>query len=170
MVVDRWTVTAQWVQGFLLLWWKCLVLDGVVVTTHWKCTKCHLQMDIFLLWPSSHNIRVYEIIFNFYNAVCQLLSWFSRSVMSDCLWPHGLQHPRLPCPSVVPRVAQDHVHWVNDAIQPSHPLSFPFPPALSLSQHQGLFQRVSPSHQVAKILELLFQHQFFQWIFRTDFL
>ena len=52
-------VTAQWVQNFLLLQWKCLVLDGVVVTQHWECTKCHwigqLQMDIFLLWPSSYN-------------------------------------------------------------------------------------------------------------------
>ena len=44
---------------------------------------------------------------------------------------------------------QTHVHWVGDAMQPSHPLSSPSPPALNLSQHQGLFQRVSSSHQVA---------------------
>ena len=49
---------------------------------------------------------------------------------------------------------ETHVHWVGDAIQPSHPLSSPSPPALNLSQHQGLFQRVSSSHQVAKVLEL----------------
>ena len=61
-------------------------------------------------------------------------------------------------------------HWVDDAIQPSHPLLFPSPPALNLFQHQGLFQRVSSLHQVAKILELQFQHQPFQWIFRVDFL
>ena len=61
-----------------------------------------------------------------------------------------------------------HVHQVSDAIQPSHPLSYPSPPALNLSQHQGLFQWVSSSHQVAKGLVL--QHQSFQWIFRTDFL
>ena len=53
---------------------------------------------------------------------------------------------------------------------PSHPLSLPSPPALHLSQHQGLFQWVSSSHQVAKILELQLQHQSFQWIFRFDFL
>ena len=53
---------------------------------------------------------------------------------------------------------------------PSHPLSSPSPPALSLSQHQGLFQWVSSSHQVAKLLELQLQHQSFQWIFRVDFL
>jgi len=63
--------------------------------------------------------------------------------------------------------AQTHVCWVRDAIQPSHPLSTPSPPALNLSQHQGLFQWVGSSHWVAKVLEL--QHQSFQWIFRVDF-
>ena len=68
----------------------------------------------------------------------------------------------------LPKFAQTHVHWVGDAIQPSHPLSPPSPPALNLSQHQGLFQWVGSPHQVAKVLEL--QHQSFQWIFRVDFL
>ena len=57
-------------------------------------------------------------------------------------------------------LAQTHVHSIGDAIQASHPLLSPSPPAFNLSQHQGLFQGVSPSHQVAKILE--FQHQSFQ--------
>ena len=57
-----------------------------------------------------------------------------------------------------------------DAIRPSHPVSSPSPPAFSLSQHPGLFQWGSSSHQVAKVLEFLLQHQSFQWIFRTDFL
>ena len=59
---------------------------------------------------------------------------------------------------------------VSDAIQPSHPLLSASPPALNLSQHQGLFQWVSSSNQVAKVLEFQLQHQSFQWIFRTDFL
>ena len=65
-----------------------------------------------------------------------------------------------------------HFHWVGDAIQPSHPLSSPAPPALNLSQHQSLFQWVSSSHQVAKVLEFQLQHQSFQWIFslRIDWL
>ena len=67
-------------------------------------------------------------------------------------------------------LAQTHVHRVSDAIQPSHPLSSPSPPAFNLSQHQGLFKWVSSSHQVAKGLEFQLQHQSFQWIFRTDFL
>ena len=65
---------------------------------------------------------------------------------------------------------QTHVHWVSDAIQPSHPLLPHSPLALHLSQHQSLFQWVHSSHQVAKVLELQLQHQTFQWIFRVDFL
>ena len=79
---------------------------------------------------------------------------FSRSVVSDSLRPHGLQHARLPCNHQLPELAQTHVHWVGDAIQPCHPLLSPSPPAFNLSQHQGLFQWVSSSHQVAKVLEL----------------
>ena len=92
------------------------------------------------------------------------------SVMSDSLWPHGLQHTRLPFPihHQLLELAQTHVHQVSDAIQSSHPLSSPSPPAFNLSQHQGLFKWVSYPHQVAKVLEL--QNQSFQWIFRTDFL
>ena len=65
---------------------------------------------------------------------------------------------------------QTHVHWVADAIQPSHPLLSPSPSALNLSQNQGVFKWVSSSHQVAEVLALQLQHQSFQWIFRTDFL
>ena len=65
----------------------------------------------------------------------------SVSVMSDCLQPHRLQHARLPHPShQLLEFIQTHVHQVGDAIQPSHPLSSPSPPALNLSQHQGLFK------------------------------
>ena len=65
---------------------------------------------------------------------------------------------------------QTHVHWVGDAIQPSHPLLLLSPPIFNLSQHQGLFKRVGSSHQVAKVLEFQFQHQPFQWTARTDLL
>ena len=68
-------------------------------------------------------------------------------------------------------LAQTHVHWVIDAIQPFHPLSSPSPPAFNLFQHQGFFFLwVSPSYQVAKVLELQLQHQSFQWTIRVDFL
>ena len=75
---------------------------------------------------------------------------FSRSVVSDSLRHHESQHAGPPCPSPTPEFTQTHVHRVGDAIQPSHRLSSPFPPAFNLSQHEGLFQWVSSSHQVAE--------------------
>ena len=68
----------------------------------------------------------------------------------------------------LPEFTQTHVHLVGDAIQPSHPLSSPSPPALNLSQHQGLFKWVSSSHQVAKALGFQLQNQSYQWTPRTD--
>ena len=78
--------------------------------------------------------------------------------------------PGLPVHHQLPEFTQTHVHWVGDAIQPCHPLSSPSPPALNLSQHQGLFPWVSSSHQVAKVLEFQPQYQSFQWTSRTDIL
>ena len=70
--------------------------------------------------------------------------------------------PGFPVLHYLPEFAQAHVHWVSDAIQPSHPLSPPFPLALNLSQHQGLFPWVSSPQQVGKVLKLQLQHQPFQ--------
>ena len=87
------------------------------------------------------------------------------------LWdPMGCSSPGFPVDHQLLELAQTHVHWVGDAIQPSHPLSSPSPPAFNLSQHQALFQWVSSSHQVSKLLEFQLHNQSFQWIFRTDFL
>ena len=90
--------------------------------------------------------------------------------MSNSLPPMNHSMLGLPVHHQLLEPTQTHVHRVGDAIQPSHPLSSPSPPALNLSRHQGLFQWVSSSHQVAKVLVFQFQHQSFQWIFRTDFL
>ena len=76
--------------------------------------------------------------------------------------------PGFPVLHHLQELAQTHVHWVIDAIQPFHSLSLSS--AFNLSQHQGLFQRVSSLHQVTKVLELQLQYWFFQWMFRTDFL
>ena len=95
------------------------------------------------------------------------------SVAQLCLTlcdPMDCSTPGLPVHHQLPELTQTRVHWVSDAIQPSHPLSSPSPPAFKLSQHQGLFQWVKSSYQVAKLLELQLQHQSFQWILRTDFL
>ena len=84
--------------------------------------------------------------------------------------PMNCSMPGLPVHHQLPECTQTHVHWVGDAIQPSHPLSPTSPPALNLSQDQGLFQCIGSSHQVAKILEFQLQHQSFHWLFRVDFL
>ena len=78
--------------------------------------------------------------------------------------------PGFPVLHYLPEFAQIHVHWVSDASQLSHPLLPPCLPALNLSQHQGLFQWVGSSNQVAKVWELQLQHQSFQWIFMVYFL
>ena len=81
----------------------------------------------------------------------------------------GWSMPGFPVLHHVLELAQTHVHWIGDTIQPSHPLSSPSPPVFSLSKYQGFFQWVGSLYQVAKVLELQLQHQSFQWIFRTDF-
>ena len=81
--------------------------------------------------------------------------------------PMNHSTPGFPVHHQLPESTQTHVHQVDDAIQPSHPLLSLTPPALNLSQHQGLFQWVGSSQQV---LEFQLQHHSFQWIFRTDFL
>ena len=95
------------------------------------------------------------------------------SVAQSCLTlcdPMNRSTPGLPVHHQLPESTQTHVHCVSDAIQPSHPLSSPFPPALNLSQHQGLFKWVSSLHQVAKVLDLQLQHQSLQWTPRTNLL
>ena len=78
----------------------------------------------------------------------------------DCSMPGFSVHHQLQEPT------KTHVNWANDAIQPSHPLLSPSPPAFNISQHHGLFQWVSSSHQVTQVLEFQLQHQSFQWILR----
>ena len=101
------------------------------------------------------------------------LPWTVSSVAQSCptLWdPMDCSMPGFPVQHELPELTQTHVHWVGDAIQPFHPLLSPSPPAFNLPQHQGLFQWVGSSNQVAKVLEFQLQHQSFQWIFRIDFL
>ena len=84
--------------------------------------------------------------------------------------PMNHSTPGLPVHHQLPEFTQTHAHRVSDAIRPSHPLSSPTPPAPNPSQHQGLFQWVNSSHEVAKVLEYQLQHQPFQWTPRTDLL
>ena len=90
--------------------------------------------------------------------------------MSDSLRPHELQHARPPVHHHLLEFTQTHIHRASDAIQPSHPLSSPSPPAPNPSQHQSLFQWVNSSHEVAKVLEFQLQHHSFQRNPRDDLL
>ena len=84
--------------------------------------------------------------------------------------PMNHSTPGLPVHHQLPEFTQTHVHRVGDAIQPSYPLSSPSPSAPNPSQHQGLFQWVNSSHEVAKVLEFQLQHHSFQRTPRTDLL
>ena len=95
------------------------------------------------------------------------------SVAQSCLTlcdPINHSTPGRPVYHKLPEFTQTHVHQVSDAIQLSHPLSSPSPPAPNPSQHHGLFQWVNSSHEVAKVLEFQLQHQSFQSTPRTDLL
>ena len=102
------------------------------------------------------------------NLICQFSS--VAQLCPTLCDPMDGSTPGLPVHHQLLEFTHTHVHWVGDAIQTSHPLLSPYPPAFHLSQHQGLFQWVSSLQQVAKVLEFQLQHQSFQWIFRTDFL
>ena len=84
--------------------------------------------------------------------------------------PMNRSTPGLPVHHKLPKFTQTHAYQVGDAIQPSHPLASPSPPAPNPSQHQGLFQWINSSHEVAKVLEFQLQHQSCQWTPRTDLL
>ena len=101
-----------------------------------------------------------------------VLDQFS-SVAQSCLTlcdPMNHSTPGLPVHHQLPEFTQTHVHQVSDAIQPSHPLSSPSPPAPNPSQHQSLFQWVNSSHEVAKVLKFQLQHHSFQRNPRADLL
>ena len=80
--------------------------------------------------------------------------------------PMNHSTPDLPVHHQLPESTQTHVHWVGNAIQPSHALSSPSLPVFNLSQHQGLFKWVSCLHKVAKVLEFQIQHQSLTWLLK----
>ena len=81
------------------------------------------------------------------------VSSLAQSCLTHCD-PMDCSMPGVPVHHQLPELAQTHVHRINDAIQPSHPLPSPSPPASNLSQHHGLFQWVSSLHQLTKVVEL----------------
>ena len=149
--------------------WK-IVWEGIIgLEQHRKNLAKGISSTTHKLYGNNKYNNILKSVKNIYPHWKEIMT---ASVTQSCLTlqPHELQHTRLPVRHQFPELAQTQVHWVSDAIQPSHPLSSPSSPAFNLSQHQGLFQGVSSSHHVAKALELQLQCQSFQWIFRIDFL
>ena len=142
----------------MLAIWSLVPLSFLKSLNIWKFTV-HIPLK-----PGLENFEHYFI------SVCSVQ--FS-SVTQSCSTlgnPMSLSTPGLPVHYQLPESTQTHVHWVGDAIQPSHPLLSPSPPALNLFQHQGLFKWVSSSHEASKVLEFQLQHQSLQWTLRTDLL
>ena len=153
------------------MWPKCLLLPLRILDIYYRLSSSNI---LFLLMSMLTVALLLSSPFSFHlcTVSCDCSVQFS-SVSQLCPTlcdPMNHSTPGLPVHQQLLEFTQTHLHWVGDAIQPSHPLSSPSPPALNLSQHQGLFKWVSSSHQVAKILEFQLQHQSFQWIFRTDIL
>ena len=133
---------------------------------------CYLQ-----LWSYHSYILCLALFFKFNIAFSQVFHYIhSVQFTSDAQLcptlcdPMNRGTPGLPVHHQLPEFTQTHVHWVSNAIQPSHPLSSPSPLALNLSQYQDLFQLVNSSHEVAKVLEFQLQHQSLQRTPRIDLL
>ena len=159
---------------FIVFWVTCIPLSIVAVPVFILINNAR---GFSFLHPLQHLLCV--DIFIVVLSIISFTSWSSvcllsvSSVAQSCLTlcdPMDYSTPGLPDYHQLPEFTQTHVHWVGDAIQPSHPLSSPSPPAFSFSQHQGFFQWVNSLHQVAKLLEFQLQPQSFPWIFTTDFL
>ena len=118
-------------------------------------------IDLAQLFSLKHNTEIFYLSWN----CCSLVT---QSCPSLCD-PMDCSTPGFPVLHHFLELAKTHVHQVSDAIEPPHPLSSPSPLALNLSKHQ-VFSNVGSLHQVAKVLELQVQHQYFQWLFRADFL
>ena len=128
---------------------------------------CFLYLKCVLLLLGSYHKAFISLCIHKCLCVCIYL-FFSHTVLSESLQPHELQHARLPSPSPSPRACSNSCplsQWCHPTILSSVAPSIP---VLNLSQHQDLFQCLSSSYQVAKVLEL--QHRSFPWIFRVDFL
>ena len=129
-----------------------------------KKTMTSVEHDVEELEPSHSAGR---------NVKCCSFFQFSSVESLSPVWlcdPMNRSTPGLPLHHQLPEFTQTHVHRLSDAIQPSHPLSSPSPPAPNPSQHRGLLQWVKSSHEVAKVLEFQPQHQSFQWTPRTGLL
>ena len=148
-------------------------LTGLSFLFSWTCILLILS-TWFPIHPSIiHFLCAYYVTRRVSSLKQRQKTQFSSVQSLSHIWlcdPMDCRTPGLPVHHQLPEFTQSHVHWVSDAIQPSHPLSSPSSSSFNLSKHQSLFQWISSLHQVAKVLEFQLQHQSFQWTPRTDFL
>ena len=144
----------------------CLGLGG-----YFWCLPCLYFLGFLVCGEKSLSSFLIFFLLLLSSVIPNACRWlFSHSVVSDFLWPHGLQHAKLPCPLLSPRVLSKLMSI--ELIMPSNHLILYCPLLLppSIFPSIRVFQWVGSLHQVAKVLEFQLQHQSFQWIFRTDFL
>ena len=179
----NWTQASHIACGFITIWAireeteQKLYFYPTINIFHlcnlWTMVKMQISLIKYLSVHAHHfTVSASSLSLNFPPLYSETLVKFS-SVAQSCPTlcdPMNRSMPDLLVHRQLPEFTQTHVHWVSDAIPPSHPLLSPSPPAFNLSQLPGLFRWVSSSHQVAKVLEFQLQHQSFQWIFRTDLL
>ena len=123
------------------------------------------QVGIKIAWRNINHLRYADDPLKTLSSCLFLSSVLFSSVAQSCPTlcdPMNCSTPGLPVHHQLPEFTQTHLHRVSDAIQPSHPLSSPSPPAPNPSQHQGLSQSVNSSHEVAKVLEFQLQHHSLQ--------
>ena len=134
-------------QARMLEWVASSSSRGIFPPRDWIHVSCVFCIGRQILYPHAKSLQLCPTLCNPIDGSppgspvrLPLSVQFSRSVVSDPLRPHELQHARPPCPSPLLEFTQTHAHRVGDAIQPSHPLLSPSAPAPNPSQHQGLFQ------------------------------
>ena len=163
-----------WIDGgegcqFLPVWWRCQFFPNNV-SFHsspiniiaWSFfllfgVLCQIILTLLKNQLSAIAKKILKMMYNqrrfaFPDIKCTQFSSVTQSCPTLCD-PMNRSTPGLPVHHPLPEFTQTHVHRVSDAIQPSQPLSSPFPPAPNPSQHQSLFQWVNSSHEVAKLLE-----------------
>ena len=155
---------SSYMTGALLPQGHCRTIISTMDFRVTICMASHCVYQLFTQMPPPLTILCFSFIhyepqFSSVTQLCLTLYDSMNRSMSG-----------LPVHHQLLEFTQTHVHRVGDTIQPSHPLSSPPPPSPDPSLHQGLFQWVNSSHEVAKILEFQLQHQSFQWTPRTDLL